>query len=155
SEAKQFLPAPPQVGSKHALPLPVLHRIVCAHLVDNVRGQTSPFDESQVKKARLNTEVTAVDGNVVTLRLEGETRTAREGPRTHGLELRLLGKATYDVTKERFLTFELVALGSRWGGTQLNSRRGDLDAAPIGLLFTLAGGSPCERVAPAFSQHRV
>jgi hypothetical protein len=69
--------------------------------------------------------------------------------------MRLLGKATFDMTKERFLTFELVALGTRWGSTQNNSRRGDLDEAPIGLLFTLAGDSPCERVAPAFNHHPV
>jgi hypothetical protein len=154
-EAKQFLPAPPQVGKKQDVPVPILHRIACAHLVDNVRGQTAPFEESQVKKARLTTEVTAVDGNVVTLRLEGETRTDAEGFRKHGLDMRLLGKATFDMTKERFLTFELVALGTRWGSTQNNSRRGDLDEAPIGLLFTLAGDSPCERVAPAFNHHPV
>jgi len=59
------------------------------------------------------------------------------------------------VTKECFLTFEMVAIGSRWGGTQNNSRKYDLDGAPIGLLFTLAGDSPCERVAPAFNHHRV
>ena len=94
-------------------------------------------------------------GNVVTLRLEGETLTANEGRRKHGLDMRLLGKATYDVTKECFLTFEMVALGARWGGTQNNSRRYDLEAAPIGLLFTLAGDSLCERVAPGFNHHRV
>ncbi len=154
-EAKQFLPAQPQVGKKQELPVPILHRIACAHLVDNVRGQTAPFEERQVKKARLTTEVTAVDGNVVTLRLAGETRTEAEGFRRHGLDMRLLGKATYDLTKERFLTFEMVALGTRWGGTQNNSRRGDLDEAPIGLLFTLAGDSPCERIAPAFNHHPV
>jgi hypothetical protein len=154
-EARQLLPAEPQVGKKQDVPVPVLHRIVCAHLVDNVRGQTAPFEESQVKKARLSTEVTAVAGDVVTLRLEGQTRTAAEGPRPHGLEMRLLGKATYDVAKERFRTFEMVAVGSRWGGTQYNVRRGDLDEAPIGVLFTLAGDGPCERVAPAFSQHPV
>jgi hypothetical protein len=78
-----------------------------------------------------------------------------EGRREHGLAMRLLGKATFDLAKGRFLTFELVAVGSRWGGTQLNGRRGDLDAAPIGILFTLAAGSPCERVAPAFNRHPV
>ena len=114
SETKQFLPAQPQVGKKHDVPLAVIHRIACAHLVDNVRGQTAPFEESQVQKARLTTEVTAVAGNVVTLRLEGETLTANEGRRKHGLDMRLLGKATYDVTKECFLTFEMVALGARW-----------------------------------------
>jgi len=155
SEAKQLLPKQVEVGQKRQLPVPILHRIACAHLVDNVRGQTAPFEENQVKKARLTVEVTAVDGNVVSLRIEGETLTADEGTRKHGLDMRLLGKATYHLTKERFLTFEMVAVGSRWGATQLNSRKGDLEAAPIGILFTLAGNSRCERVAPAFNHHPV
>jgi hypothetical protein len=155
SEARQFLPPEPRVGLKHDLPRPVVNRIACAHLVDNVRGQTAPFEEYQVKKARMSTLVTAVDGNVVSLRLEGETRTANENAREHGLDMRLLGKATYDLLKGRFLTFEVVAIGTRWGGTQNNSRRGDLDEAPIGMLFTLAGDGPCERVAPAFNHHSV
>jgi hypothetical protein len=71
-------------------------------------------------------------------------------PQKRGYEARLLGRATYDVAKERFLTFELVAVGTRWGGTQFNVRRDDLDPAPMGVLFTLAGDSPWERVAPAF-----
>ena len=154
-EAKQFLPPKPRLGQKQDVPIPVIHRIACAHLVDNVRGQTAPFNENQVKKARLTTEVTAVDGNVVSLRLEGETLTTDESTRKHGLATRLLGKATYDMANERFLTFEMVAVGSRWGGTQNNFRRGDLDEAPIGLLFTLAGDSPCERVAPAYNFHPI
>jgi hypothetical protein len=153
AEARQFVPPEATVGKKKDLPAPLLHRIACAHLIDNVRGQTSPFDERQVKKARLATEVTAVEGDVVSLHLEGETRTAMEGRREHGLDMRLLGKATFDLAKGRFRTFELVAVGSRWGGTQNNGRRGDADAAPIGILFTLAADSPCERVAPAFSHH--
>ena len=153
AEARQFVPALALVGKKQDLPALLLHRLACTHLVDNVRGQTSPFAESQVKKARLSTEVTAVDGDVISLRLEGETRTEMEGRREHGLDMRLLGKAMFDRATGRFRTFELVAVGSRWGSTQLNGRRGDTDAAPIGILFTLAEDSPCERVAPAFSRH--
>ena len=155
AEARQFLPAEPKVGAKQDLPAPVVNRIACAHLIDNVRGQTSPFDESQIKKARLTAEVTAVDGNTVSLRLEGETSTAVDGPRKHSLDMRLLGTATFDLTKGRFVAFELVAVGVRAGSTQLNGRRGDTDPAPIGILFTLAGDGPCERIAPAFNQHRV
>jgi hypothetical protein len=155
-EARQFLPAVPQPGRRRDVPISIIHRLACAHLVDNVRGQTVPFEENQVRNARLVAEVTGVDANVVTLRLEGETRTAdEEGPRHHGLEMRLLGKATYDLTDERFRTFEMVAVGSRWGRTQNNSRWGDVDESPIALLFALAGDGPCERVAPAFYQHRV
>src|SRR5262245_1770203 len=153
AEARQFVPAEAKAGKKQDLPVPLTHRIACAHLIDNVRGQTSPFEERQVKKARLSTEVTAVDGDVVSLRLEGETRTDMEGRREHSLAMRLLGKATFDLVRGRFRTFELGAVGSRWGATQLNGRRGDTDAAPIGILFTLAADSPCERVAPAFNRH--
>jgi hypothetical protein len=154
-EARGFLAAQPKVGQKHDLPLPVIQRIVCAHLVDNVRGQTSPFEISQVKKARVVSEVTAVDGDLVSMRLEGESFAADEGARKHGLDMRLLGKATYNLKSERFVSFELVAIGKRWGGTQNNSRKNDLDEAPIGLVFTLAGDGHCERVAPAFNHHRV
>ena len=155
AEARQFLPPGPKVGAKQDLPAPVINRIACAHLIDNVRGQTSPFDEGQIKKARLTAEVTAVDGNAVSLRLEGETSTAVDGPRKHSLDMRLLGTATFDLAKGRFVAFELVAVGVRAGSTQLNGRRGDTDPAPIGILFTLAGDGPCERIAPAFNQHRV
>src|SRR5262249_59406763 len=113
-EARQFLPAVPQPCSRRDVPVSIIHRIACAHLVDNVRGQTVPFEENQVTKARLVVEVTGLDANVVTLRLEGETRAADgEGLSSHGLEMRLLGKATYDLTDERFKTFEMVAVGSR------------------------------------------
>jgi hypothetical protein len=162
-EAKQFLP-PLQKGEKQDVPAPIIRRIARCHLVDNVRGQVLSFDDSHVEKARLTTEVTAVEGDVVSLRLEGETRTSAEGtwsvngyrdmnnptPQKRGYEARLMGKATYDTKKERFLTFEMVAVGTRWGGTQYNGRGDDLNPAPMGVLFTLAGDSPAERVAPAF-----
>lgn len=155
AEARQFVPAEAKAGTKQDLPHPLLLRIACAHLIDNVRGQTSPFGEDQVKKGQLTTEVMSVDGAVVSLRIEGETRAVMDGPREHGLDMRLLGRATFDLDKGHFLTFELVAVGSRWGGTQFNGRRGDPDAAPIGILFTLAADTPCERVAPAFTHHPV
>jgi hypothetical protein len=154
AEARQFLPAEPKVGGKQDLPESIINRIACAHLIDNVRGQTNPFNESQIKKARLTAEVTKVDGNTVSLRLEGETSTAVDGPRKHSLDMRLLGSATFDLAKGRFTAFELVAVGVRAGSTQLNGRRNDTDPAPIGILFTLAGDGPCERIAPAFNQHR-
>jgi len=162
-ETRQILPEQLKIGQKQDMPAPLIRRIACAHIVDNVRGQTLPYDENHVEKARLNAEVTAVNGAVVTLRLEGETRASVPGAKDakkfdgqkRGFETRLLGKATYDLKKERFTTFEVVAVGTRWGGTQFNNRRGDIEPAPIGILFTIADDSPWERVAPAFHYHRV
>jgi hypothetical protein len=163
-EATQLLPWPLRVGQNHDVPAPLIRRIARCHLVDNVRGQTSPFADSDLDRAHLRAEVTAMTGNVVSLRLEGQTRAAAQGtwpvrgyrdarrprPQKRGFEARLLGKAIYDVKKERFLTFELLALGKRWGATQFNVRSGDLGPAPMGVLFTLAPDSPACRIAPAF-----
>lgn len=154
AEARQFLPPEPKVGAKQELPAPILNRIVCAHLIDNVRGQTAPFNENHIKKARLTSEVTAVDGNRVSLRLEGETSAAMEGVRRNSLDMKLVGTATFDLASGKFKAFEMAAVGIREGGTQNNGRRGDAAPNAIGILFTLAGDTPGERIAPAFNQHR-
>jgi hypothetical protein len=151
-EVQQLLPHPLKVGQKQDVPAALIRRLACVHLVDNVRGQTIPFEDSHVKDARLTVAATAESGGVVALRLEGQTRAAEDTRR--GFETRLLGKASCDAKTGRFLTFELVAVGTRWGATQFNFRRGDLDPAPLGILFTLAGDGPGERVAPAFYYHR-
>ena len=162
-EAGQFLPPRPRLGQKQDVPAPLIRRIARCHLVDNVRGQTVPFAQKDIEKARLSVEVTGVAGSVIALRLEGETRASAIGrwavrgyrdarrptPQKRGFEARLLGKATYDVRKERFQTFEMVAIGKRWGATQFNVRGGDPGPAPLGVLFTLAADSPGCRVAPA------
>lgn len=163
AEARRFLPERPRDGRKHDVPDPLIRRLARAHMVDNVRGQTWPFEDREVEKARLTAEVIDVQENIVSLRLEGETRAAAEGvwsisgfrdmnsptPQKRGLELRLLGNAMYDLRQERFIAFEIVALGTRWGATQYNVRGDDRDPAPIGFAFTLAGDRPAERVAPA------
>jgi hypothetical protein len=163
-EARQLLPPRPRVGQRQEVPAALIRRIARCHLVDNVRGQTVPFEEKHIEKARLSVAVTAADGDVLALRLQGQTRASAAGrwpvrgyrdarrpsPQKRGFEARLLGRASYDVKKERFLTFELVAIGKRWGATQFNVRGGDPGPAPLGVLFTLAADSPGCRVAPAF-----
>jgi hypothetical protein len=42
----------------------------------------------------------------------------------------------------------VVAVGTRWGGTQYNCRDNDLPPAPFGAVLSLAGASRAERVAP-------
>jgi hypothetical protein len=106
--------------------------------------------------------VTAVDGDVVSLRLKGRTKAVQKGdwsiqgfedmnrPRgqERGLEMKLLGWARFDRKQGRFVGFEVVAVGTRWGGTQYNCRDDDLAPAPFGVLLSLAGASRAERVAP-------
>jgi hypothetical protein len=72
----------------------------------------------------------------------------RPSRQERGLEMKLLGSARFDRRKGRFVGFELVAVGTRWGGTQYNGRGNDLAPAPFGAVLSLAGESRAERVAP-------
>jgi hypothetical protein len=164
TEARRMVPEQPRTGLRQEVPVDLVRRLVRLHLVDNVRGQTRPYADHHVRRARLVTEVTAIEGSVVRLKLEGETLAQAEGrwpvagyrdaerpsPQTRGFETRLLGEARFDLEQERFVSFELLALGQRWGGTQYNGRADDLHPAPVGVFFTLAPNTPAGRVAPAF-----
>lgn len=163
-EARQFLPTQLALGARHQIPAPLVQRLARAHLVDNVRGQTSSFPASAVQTAALTATVTAVDAARVSLRLEGATRTEQRGrwsirgfrdmhapsDQVRGYEAKLLGFAVFDRKADRFSSFEMVAMGMRWGATQYNGRADDLAPAPMGVAFTLASPAASELVAPAF-----
>jgi hypothetical protein len=71
-------------------------------------------------------------------------------PQKRGYEPKLLGYADYDTASKTFKTFQLIALGQRWGGTQYNVRSGDLEPFPMVVVLELAGDSPADHVAPAY-----
>lgn len=144
-EARAFLPEQPAVGAEVTVPRALVVRLSRSHLVDNVRGQTISFPPEGVETAELVSEVEQVNRGRVTLRLRGESRAVEDD---RGIEVRLLGAAEYDEANGRFVSFELLAIGTRWGGTEFNAREDDAGPGPIGFLFTLAGASPAEHVAP-------
>lgn len=162
-EARSWFAAKPKVGARHSVPDRLARRLVRLHLIDSVRGQVSSFHNRDVEKAELTSTVTGVDGARVEMRITGATKAVRKGrwavrgfqdsqnpsDQERGFETTVLGFATYDTSDEKFVAFEMVALGSRWGATQFNGRGGDLEAAPVGVALTLSSGRSDERVAPA------
>ena len=158
-EAGQFLPGEIETGRPREVPRHLVERLARFHFLDNVRGQTPPFPARAIEDATLTSRVTAVDGDVISLRLEGRTKAVQKGdwpirafdrPNAHerGLEMKLLGSARFDRKQGRFVGFEVVAIGTRWGATQYNCRGDDLPPAPFGAVLSLAGASRAERVAP-------
>lgn len=161
-EAARFVPSETAVGARADVPRALVDRLARFHFVDNVRGQTTSFPARAVRVADLNSQITGVEGDVVSVRLEGHTRTEDEGrwairgyrdmnspsAQKRGVDLELLGFAKFDRALGRFVEFELVAIGMRWGGTQYNGRGNDLGEAPFGATLTLAGATRAERVAP-------
>jgi hypothetical protein len=161
-EARQFLPGKIAPGRTREVPRPLVERLARFHFLDNVRGQTPPFPARAIEDATLTGRVTAVDGDLVSLRLEGRTKAVQKGDwsiqgfqdmnqpsgQERGLDLKLLGSARFDRKQGRFVGFEVVAVGTRSGGTQYNCRGDDLAPAPFGAVLRLAGETRAERVAP-------
>ena len=161
-EAKQFLADKIGPGWTGEVPRSLVERLARFHFLDNVRGQTPPFPARAIEDATLTSRVTAVDGDLVSLRLEGRTKSVQKGDwsirgfedmnrpsgQERGLEMKLLGSARFHRKQGRFESFEVVAVGTRWGGTQYNCRDNDLASAPFGAVLSLAGASRAERVAP-------
>jgi len=140
---------------------PVARRLARFHLVDNVRGQTLPFADSEVESARLEARIASRVGDQLVLALEGQTSAASAGPwllgdnlwkpnseLPHGLETRLVGRAVFDRARRVFTSFELVAVARRYGRTENNGRW--REAAPGRLAFQLELAPPQPRIAPTF-----
>jgi hypothetical protein len=106
-----------------------------------------------VTGSQIATEVLEREAARVKIKITGITkgdsqgRTRRES--AHGVETRILGQGVYDLEKEAFVEFQMVALGTRWGYTELNARRRDNESGPLGFVFDLAPAD-APVIAPAF-----
>lgn len=161
SEMMTLLPEKMTIGETTRVPSGLLTRLLRLHLIDNVRGQVSRFNAKDVLDKALSTRITDIAGDRVTLVLEGHSRAVNPGsapdepldprqPQTHerGVETTMLGVAEFDRQEMRFVRFDLIALGTRWGGTKYNGREHDLEPHAIGFALSLADDDP--PVAPAF-----
>lgn len=163
-EARSLLPAALEPGSRHDAPDPIVRRLARFHLVDNVRGQTPPFSAEHLQKAKLSVQVARREREMIHLKLEGVTRAVEKGrwpieglqsrsmEMERGYDAKLLGRAVYDLKAGRFVSFDMVVVGTRWGATQYNVRGRDLSPAPMGHALRLAPTSEGpDRVAPAYA----
>ncbi len=160
-EARSWLPEDLDQSVKnkstYRLPLPLTERLVRFHLRDVVRGQTTTFSPSEIDRATIEITTTQQSPNVFELAIRGSTKThtehSSEHETPHGVATNILGSARYHFDDDqhqsgRFESFELVAVGMRWGRTQYNVRVEELDPSPIGFVFRLAT-EDTPRIAPA------
>lgn len=163
AEADALIPAEPFIGHRRRMQPPLAERLVRLHLVDNVRGQTLPYASQEVKQADIFLEVIAHDADTVVMELSGHTRAEADGrwllgpgiwtpgrEMAHGMTARLYGYCRYDVASRRFVEFELIALGRRWGATENNARWRDPEDSTIAFLFRLTPPGPARCIPPAF-----
>ena len=164
AEARQLLPQRWKKGATQAWPEALVQRLVRHNLVDNVRGQTNGYGAGHVQEAELVTEIVKVQRDLITVTLRGRSRATTSGrwpkdgsfaeasggeAHARGMQTRLAGRATFDRKTGRFTSFELAAVGTRWGQTRYNFRQDDLDEAPIAFAIVLDEDDEGRRVAPA------
>ena len=149
-EARALLPDKPKKGAKYDVPRELVERLARFHLLDNVHALNYTFfPKEAIEKARLTSTVLQVKGELVSLSFEGETRASLVSPKKIGYEPKLLGRAMFNLKEEKFVSFELLAVGLRWGLGNCNQRHNPTPAL-MGIVFTLAGDSQAERLPPSF-----
>jgi len=164
-EALAFVPSHPIRGAKQEVPRDLVERLARFHIIDLVRGNTASYPKEAVEHAELLSEVIDVKGDLVSLHFRGRTRTSEAQvdaksnakgpgipePETRGVGAKLEGQADFDLKAETIVSFELVAVCSRWGVNPSRRLHGrDFGPAPMGIVLELAGASAAEQVPPQF-----
>ncbi|MDA0711386.1 MAG: hypothetical protein O3B73_14395, partial [bacterium] len=167
-EMLSMVPQGVQVGDRFSLPEAIHRRLVRHHLLDIVRGETPPWPKDVPQDVAMELQVTHVDSDIVHLMLRGGGKLQERGkwctqpPRRsiyrqgemcclieeRGFEPSILGYIAFDRIHERFTRFDVVAVGSRWGGTTFNVRSEDTDPAPMGIAMTIAQTDLFSRIPP-------
>ena len=174
AEMQAIVPADAAVGDVFFMPEFVTQRLIRYHMLDCVRGETPPWAASALRDVELKLRVTDATADRVKMRVSGHALLHEEGDwcvhppsssayrigemccliRERGFDATLLGHLCFDRRAQAFSRFDLVAVGTRWGGTVFNVRREDVAPAPMGIAITLAGRTARDRTAPHISHTR-
>jgi len=167
-EMLSIVPESAKTGDVFPLPEAIHRRLVRYHMLDIVRGETSPWSKTAPDDVALSLTVTDATPDRVLLTLSGGGCLRERGswcikpPRTsvykqdemcclldeRGFEMAALGYLAFDRKNGRFSRFDVLIAGTRWGGTTFNVRSEDVEPAPMGIAFTIAGRGPFERIPP-------
>lgn len=174
AEMRAIVPADVSVGDVFFMPEVVTQRLIRYHMLDCVRGETPPWPDSALRDVELKLRVTDATADRVKMRVSGHALLHELGDwcvhpppssayrigemccliRERGFDAALLGYLWFDRRAQAFSRFDLVAVGTRWGGTVFNVRREDVAPAPMGIAITLAGRAARDRTAPHISHTR-
>ncbi|MDB4698688.1 hypothetical protein OAF45_00935 [Candidatus Latescibacteria bacterium] len=174
AEMRAIVPADVSVGDVFCMPEVVTQRLIRYHMLDCVRGETPPWPASALRDVELKLKVTDATADKVKIRVSGHALLHEEGDwcvhppsfsayrtgemccliRERGFDAELLGYLCFDRRAQAFSRFDLVAVGTRWGGTTFNVRREDVAPAAMGIAITLAGRAARDRTAPHISHTR-
>ncbi len=149
-------------GQQYEIDEAVIRRLAQFHFVDQVNGEASSWDESDVKYAVLKAEVVEVAQDRVKIKLNGRAKcvkppTGNRNPlsgtrvdKERGVDLKVSGYLVFNPKSDRFTSFDMLAHGQRWGAAVYNFRQRDMGPEPIGFAFRLLETKPENMVQPKF-----
>jgi hypothetical protein len=136
------------------VPQAIARRLARFYAADLARRSTG----DPVRSATLTMTVEEATSTGVDLRLDGRTATGApfEEPQGRpGAEYRFLGYLRYDAARQRFVRFDVVALGEGWGGGRRQPattnfyRGGEHRRWPMGIAMELVTAErPVDRIPP-------
>jgi hypothetical protein len=154
-QARAFAPADLKVGTTTEVRGPALAILVRLNLGTFIQPNPA-WNGEDIRKAELISEVTAVKDGIAELRFAGEAEMHADNQHNNRTySPKLLGKASYDTKSRKFLSFELVAVGTHTLGDRGEDPRAPgPKSMPLGVLFTLNGDNANDEVVPHyFSQY--
>ena len=164
AEAASLVPADLVPGATATASPDLSWRLARFHLRDFVRGEPAPWPSEAVREASLTATVTGVHDATATLALEGRASMAWDyrwvRPQDGGevvspcrFDAEIQGEASWDASVGRFVAFDLVAWGPRFGAHRHNNRNDDRGPAPLAVAFELAGDASRDRTPPHVVLH--
>jgi hypothetical protein len=161
AEWKSLIPAKPRTGEKAPVPAAIADRLCRWHLNPLfVYGEANPLSGKEIRAAEMTLTVTEASADAILLRLDGFARLGKEAPPVAttnspvcldqwGYEPRLLGYLEYDLRKQAFTRFDIVALGDHFGRLGICDSAARPGYQPLGIAFELVTtDSPAERIPP-------
>ena len=164
-EMLTMIPNDPSEGQLFPLPKEISERIARFNMIDSVRGETSPYDEDQIKIDNVGLKVMKVSADTVKFVIYGQSVARRPptnevNPYTNykitkemGTDLVWSGAVVFDRKQRQFTRFDLLATGTRWGGSPYNFRDNDPGPNPIGFAFQLIQDVSEEPTPPSFYRY--
>jgi len=157
-DARGFLPVDLVLGMRHEVPQTLVSRIARQCLIDNVHGYSWGFEAKEdLQKAKMSARVVEVKDGLATVLLQGETLASHRRTVPTGYDAKLQGRLVFALKAEKIVSFELVAIGSRWGYLH-HSNRGpwgglppDEGPTPMGVVCIRVDKSPFQG-SPGSSQ---
>lgn len=160
-----FAPKTAIDGTATVWPTALLQRSAATLWLDAVRGVPLSFSIDAIQVGRFVSTVSSADSDSVRWRIAGTLTRSASGEwsldaddgslapsdQNRGIELQVLGRARYDRRAQTWTQFEMLAVGSRWGGGPLNGRKDDTKPGGIGFYVAM-DTTPFALLAPPFGQ---